>query len=252
MTSHDPNPKPKAAHQSQAPRLRAICVACVAVVLIDGLLNIAPASVSGRTAESSAVAPAEARPLASSLTTNVKPGLALAQVQGSSSAKPELSAEALERLAEPRRIPAKPWVESKTQVVGDGVFRPALEPASTRQMEVTAYSPHPESCGEYADGITASGYSVFTNGFALVAADPSVLPLGSWVSIPGYDEGRPVPVLDVGGAIQGDRLDVLFADHASALAWGRQNLEITIWQPTDRRAEGAFPSDGDRNRLLLK
>ena len=100
-------------------------------------------------------------------------------------------------------------------------------------MMVTAYSPDAQSCGEFADGITASGYSVKTNGMKLVAADTSMLPFGTMLSIPGYDDGYVVPVLDRGGAIKGDHLDALFPTHEEALQWGVQHLDVTIWEYAD-------------------
>lgn len=108
-----------------------------------------------------------------------------------------------------------------------------IRPARVLRMRVTAYSPDEQSCGIYADGITASGYSVFTNGGKLVAADTSLLPFGSLVSVPGYDGGEPVPVLDRGGAIKGQRLDVLYPTHNRAMQWGVQHLDVTIWEYAD-------------------
>ncbi len=107
-----------------------------------------------------------------------------------------------------------------------------LRAARTITMKVTAYSPDARSCGESADGITASGYSVFTNGGKLVAADTELLPLGSLVSVPGYDDDV-VPVLDRGGAIKGKRLDVLFPRHEDAIRWGVKELEVTVWEYAD-------------------
>lgn len=108
-----------------------------------------------------------------------------------------------------------------------------IRPAQRLTMLVTAYSPDERSCGDFADGITASGYSVWTNGMKLVAADTSVLPFGSLVSVPGYDNGEVVPVLDRGGAIKGNRLDVLYPTHERALKWGVQELEVTVWEYAD-------------------
>jgi len=108
-----------------------------------------------------------------------------------------------------------------------------IEPVRTMTMEVTAYSPDARSCGQWADGQTASGYSVLTNGMNLVAADTELLPFGSIVTVPGYDNGEPVPVLDRGGAIKGKRLDVLFATHERALQWGRRTVEVTVWRYAD-------------------
>ncbi|MFO0830053.1 MAG: 3D domain-containing protein [Phycisphaerales bacterium] len=108
-----------------------------------------------------------------------------------------------------------------------------IRPARTITMKVTAYSPDARSCGDSADGITASGYSVWTNGGRMVAADTELLPLGSLVSIPGYDDGSVVPVLDRGGAIKGKRLDVLYATHEQARAWGVQDVQVTVWEYAD-------------------
>lgn len=106
------------------------------------------------------------------------------------------------------------------------------------RMKVTAYSPDERSCGSSADGITASGYSVLTNGGFLVAADPRVLPLGSLLSIPGYDDGAVVPVLDTGGAIKGNRLDVLYPTHELAVEWGVQELDVEVWEYADGLPSG--------------
>jgi 3D (Asp-Asp-Asp) domain-containing protein len=110
--------------------------------------------------------------------------------------------------------------------------RPA-RPARTIWMTVTGYSPDERSCGEFADGFTATMHSVTTNAMKLVAADPTVLPYGSMVSIPGYDDESIVPVLDCGGAIKGDKLDLLFPTHEEALKWGRQRILVTIWEYAD-------------------
>ena len=100
-------------------------------------------------------------------------------------------------------------------------------------MTVTAYSPDERSCGASADGITASGFSVWTNGGRMVAADTSLLPFGTLVSVPGYDNGSPVPVLDRGGAIKGRRLDVLYGTHGVARQWGVQSLDVDVWEYAD-------------------
>lgn len=116
-----------------------------------------------------------------------------------------------------------------------------VRPARTITMTVTAYSPDAISCGDSADGITATLHPVTTNGHALVAADPRVLPYGSIITVPGYDQDRIVPVLDCGGAIKGRRLDVLFPTHQQARKWGVQRLAVTVWQYADGQ-----PADNPR------
>jgi hypothetical protein len=59
------------------------------------------------------------------------------------------------------------------------------------------------------------------------------------ISIPGYDSGSIVPVLDRGGAIKGRRLDVLFPTHEAAKKWGARRLTVTVWE----YADGLPPDD---------
>jgi 3D (Asp-Asp-Asp) domain-containing protein len=95
-------------------------------------------------------------------------------------------------------------------------------------MEVTAYCPCTKCCGPEAQGLTASGKPVSYNDGLFVAADTSKLPFGTKLSIPGYGDGRAVEVIDRGGAIKGERLDVFFPTHAEALQWGRQMVAVTV------------------------
>lgn len=96
------------------------------------------------------------------------------------------------------------------------------------RMLVTAYCPCARCCGTYADGRTASGKSIYHHASMFVAADTRVLPFGANVSVPGYYDGLPVPVLDRGGKIKGNRLDVFFLSHDRARQWGRRWLAVTV------------------------
>ncbi len=49
----------------------------------------------------------------------------------------------------------------------------------------------------------------------MVAVDPRVIPLYTYVYIPGYGPGR---ALDVGGAVKGSRLDLGYSD-ADLVLW---------------------------------
>lgn len=94
-------------------------------------------------------------------------------------------------------------------------------------MEVTAYCACTKCCGPNAQGITASGKTIAYNNGKFVAADTSVLPFGTKILIPGYD-ARPVEVIDRGGAIKGNKIDVFFDSHEEALQWGRQKVAVQI------------------------
>jgi peptidoglycan DL-endopeptidase CwlO len=71
-------------------------------------------------------------------------------------------------------------------------------------------------------GRTATGVSV---GFGIVAVDPSTIPLGTKMTIPGYGEGV---AADTGGAVVGARIDLWFPTRAEALAWGTRTVSITL------------------------
>lgn len=94
---------------------------------------------------------------------------------------------------------------------------------------VTAYAPADNRSGICADSdpsVTSTGKPP---GPEYCAADPARLPYGTRLEIPGYGE---VEVQDTGGALRSDkyniRIDVWFPDYESAMAWGRQELEVVI------------------------
>lgn len=96
----------------------------------------------------------------------------------------------------------------------------------TVQMRVTAYCPCKKCCGKYSDGITAHGHKI-RPGDAFVAADKEY-PFGTEMIIAGYKNGQPVKVLDRGGVIVGNRLDVFFHSHEEALKWGVRHLGVKV------------------------
>ncbi|HYO07541.1 MAG TPA: 3D domain-containing protein [Tepidisphaeraceae bacterium] len=110
----------------------------------------------------------------------------------------------------------------------------AAPKSRTMVMEVTAYCPCTRCCGPQARGVTASGRHVSHNSGRFVAADTSVLPFRTKLVIPGYANHRAVEVLDRGGAIKGNKLDVFFPTHQEALKWGRQKIEVVVVDPPDR------------------
>lgn len=131
-------------------------------------------------------------------------------------------------------VVSEPEPELEPEPVIDPSYRwfdgKLVRPARVIYMTVTGYSPDARSCGEFADGKTATMKSVWTNGMKLVAADPRVLPYWSMVSVPGYANSEIVPVLDCGGAIKGNRLDLLYPTHKIALQWGVRQVPVTVWE----------------------
>jgi 3D (Asp-Asp-Asp) domain-containing protein/peptidoglycan hydrolase CwlO-like protein len=83
---------------------------------------------------------------------------------------------------------------------------PPPRPGGTMTVYATGYC---------LKGTTATGLPV---GPGIVATDPSVIPLGTRMTIPGYGEGV---AADTGGGIQGRRIDVWIKSCAAAAAFGR-------------------------------
>lgn len=84
----------------------------------------------------------------------------------------------------------------------------------------------------YADGVGgvpvgAKTYSGTRTRWGVVAVDPKVIPLGSTLTIEGY-EGTIFVAEDVGGAIKGETLDIWLPDPKEARAYGTQYRRVTI------------------------
>ena len=89
----------------------------------------------------------------------------------------------------------------------------------------------PESGGR-AITVTATGYALpghtatgIPVGWGVVAVDPSVIPLGTKLTIPGYGEAV---AADVGGSVRGTSVDLWFPSAAQAQGWGRRTVTITL------------------------
>ena len=110
----------------------------------------------------------------------------------------------------------------------------AVLPSVARQhsrvvmMLVTAYCPCTKCCGPHAQGLTASGKPISFNEGRFVAADTKLFKFGTTLEIPGYADGKPVEVVDKGGAIKGNHIDVFFATHEQAKQWGRKWIAVTV------------------------
>lgn len=94
-------------------------------------------------------------------------------------------------------------------------FVPGVPVSGTRTMTVTA-------TGYSLTGNTASGMPV---GWGAIAVDPSVIPLGARIGVPGYGLGV---AADTGGAVVGARIDLWFPTIDQARAWGSRVVTITV------------------------
>jgi 3D (Asp-Asp-Asp) domain-containing protein len=72
-------------------------------------------------------------------------------------------------------------------------------------------------------GSTASGLPV---GPGIIATDPTVIPLGTRLFVPGYGKGV---AADTGSAVKGNTIDLWVASCAQASAYGRRTVTITVY-----------------------
>ncbi|MFL5963892.1 MAG: 3D domain-containing protein [Gaiellaceae bacterium] len=93
----------------------------------------------------------------------------------------------------------------------------AAPPGTTGGRTITV-----SATGYALPGRTATGLPV---GWGVAAVDPSVIPLGTHMTIPGYGEAV---AADTGGAVIGATIDLWFPTVAQANAWGRRFLTITL------------------------
>lgn len=92
------------------------------------------------------------------------------------------------------------------------------------EFKLTAYCPCAKCCGK-DDGITATGTTA-TEG-RTIAVDPRVIPYGSTVTIYFSDgTSHTYTAEDCGGGIKGNRLDIYFDDHQTALQFGVQRAYV--------------------------
>jgi 3D (Asp-Asp-Asp) domain-containing protein len=109
---------------------------------------------------------------------------------------------------------AAPQQETAAAPIGPPAAAPApATPGQTLTVTATGYS---------LSGMTATGLPV---GPGIVAVDPSLIPLGTRLTIPGYGEGV---AADTGSAVRGATIDLWFGSPAAALAWGRRTVVITL------------------------
>src|SRR5215831_797937 len=104
-------------------------------------------------------------------------------------------------------------ISAVTPATGGGTAPGSGSVTGTVTVTATGYS---------MPGRTATGAPV---GWGVVAVDPSVIPLGTRMTIPGYGEGI---AADTGGAIQGNTIDLWFPTLAQARDWGRRTVTITL------------------------
>lgn len=115
-----------------------------------------------------------------------------------------------------KAIQATAAIATAAADAAESVSLPITPPSSSgRTLTVS-------STGYSLPGRTATGIPV---GWGVIAVDPSLIPLGTRVTVPGYGEGV---AADTGSAVHGADIDLWFPTLAQARAWGRRTVTITL------------------------
>jgi 3D (Asp-Asp-Asp) domain-containing protein len=114
---------------------------------------------------------------------------------------------------------------AQPEVVAVGTGANMLETArgyvryrQVKEVEATAYT-LAEGSGA---GVTSTGIVPYKG---IIAVDPSEIPYGTRVYIPGYGFAM---AGDTGGAIQGNRIDLYMDRYPDAVNWGRRTVNMYI------------------------
>jgi 3D (Asp-Asp-Asp) domain-containing protein len=156
----------------------------------------------------------------------------------------ELASAKAERLSYIRQLAARRSLntqqigslESRAQAIEAEARRVAVAQATTAPPPAASAAPAPAASAVPTGGrtltVVATAYTLSGTtatgapaGYGIVAVDPSVIPLGTGMTIPGYGEGV---AADTGGAVQGAAIDLWFPSAAAAAAWGRRTVTITL------------------------
>jgi uncharacterized protein YabE (DUF348 family) len=94
------------------------------------------------------------------------------------------------------------------------------------KMTATAYDAGYASTGKQPGnpqyGVTYSGLKVKRG---IVAVDPKVIPLGTWLYIEGYGEAL---AADIGGAIKGSRIDLFYESSKDVARYGKKTVKVYV------------------------
>jgi 3D (Asp-Asp-Asp) domain-containing protein/peptidoglycan hydrolase CwlO-like protein len=142
----------------------------------------------------------------------------------------QLAAQQQASTPQPEQTSEEPVAQPDEETADDG--QPQPNPAESVEQEASTPPPTtpPPTSGRTVSvvatayclkGTTATGLPV---GPGIVAVDPSFIPLGTRMTIPGYGEGV---AADTGGAIIGNRID-LWMPCPQADVYGSKTLTITL------------------------
>ncbi|MDY7904140.1 3D domain-containing protein [Bacillus sp. AG1] len=119
------------------------------------------------------------------------------------------------------------YFESKNKINNEENKQPVVK--KTIQVKLSAYIAH---CQEGCTGTTRTGVdvtqSIYYKGYRVIATDPSVIPLNSIVEVRIGGRTFKAIAIDTGGAIVGNKVDLLVATERDAVNFGKQSGTISI------------------------
>jgi len=89
------------------------------------------------------------------------------------------------------------------------------------RMLASSYNPTVEQCGPW-------GFTTFTGvkvRYGIVAVDPKVIPLGTWLYVSGYGYAL---AADIGGAVKGNKIDCFFFTSHKGSGWRGGYIDVYI------------------------
>lgn len=153
------------------------------------------------------------------------------RIQTKQAGKPGLVTQVYEVQYEGDKVVGKKLVETKTIPAQDEIHlmgtygfqtsRSSFSRGSVRIMNSTAYLPS-AGLGSRATFKTKMGLPAK---YGVVAVDPRVIPLGTFLYIEGYGFGY---ACDTGGAIKGNIIDVCLPTNSEVRNWGRRKVRVHI------------------------
>nr|WP_290128656.1 3D domain-containing protein [Bacillus velezensis] len=119
------------------------------------------------------------------------------------------------------------YFENKNKINNEENKQPVVK--KTIQVKLSAYIAH---CQEGCTGTTRTGVdvtqSIYYKGYRVIATDPSVIPLNSIVEVRIGGRTFKAIAIDTGGAIVGNKVDLLVATERDAVNFGKQSGTISI------------------------
>ncbi len=107
----------------------------------------------------------------------------------------------------------------------------ASDPAGGRVLQKARVLPYPSDPISFTatayceNGLTKSGEPA---GAGIVAADPHVLPIGSWIKIDGVSYSGIYQVMDTGRLVREKRIDIYLPTLSKAVNFGIRKVTVTV------------------------